>query len=338
MPVVSVLLPCYNAAETLAEALDSLISQTLSDFELVTVNDGSTDATPQILEQYAVRDDRFQIITTPHGGIVQALNNGLEACRAPYIARMDSDDLAHPQRLARQVTYLKKNPDIGVVSCRVDAFPAEHVRQGFQVYINWLNGLLSDADIRREIFIESPLPHPSVTLRRETLLDAGGYQDHGWAEDYDLWLRLYLSGVRFTKLPEVLLLWREDPTRLTRTDNRYSLENFLRAKAHYLSIGPLAGRDAVFIWGAGMTGRRISKHLVREGVPLVAFIDVNPAKIGRTKRGLPILSPGELPTQLDRYSNPALLSAVGTRRARPLIRQHLTNLGLQEGSAWWCVA
>jgi hypothetical protein len=251
---------------------------------------------------------------------------------------MDSDDRCHPERLTRQVAYLKAHPEIDLVSCRVVGFPKEQVREGFQIYLDWLNSLLTDEDIRREIFVESPLPHPSVTFRREAVLQAGGYQDHGWAEDYDLWLRLYLRGTRFAKLPQVLLEWRESPERLTRSDSRYSLENFLRAKAHYLVRGPLVGHDAVIMWGAGMTGRRLSKHLVRLNAPLVCYIDVDERKIGGTLRGLPVLSPDELPTCWSRWDNPVLLSAVGARGARKLIREQLTNLGLREGKDWWGVA
>src|SRR3990172_3586333 len=117
----------------------------------------------------------------------------------------------------------------------------------FRLYLDWLNSLVSDADIRREIFVESPLAHPSVVFLRRWVEQVGGYQDHGWPEDYDLWLRLYLAGANFAKVPEVLLYWRESPERLTRRDGRYALENFLRAKAHYLKRGPLAGGEAVII-------------------------------------------------------------------------------------------
>lgn len=338
MPEVSILLPCYNAAATLYQSLDSLLSQTLQDFEIIAVDDGSTDNTLDILQHRASLDNRICIIQTPHRGIVNALNTGLAACRAPYVARMDSDDRAHPTRLEKQVSLLEDNPQVGVVSCLVSAFPKERVREGFLVYLDWLNGLIEDQDIRREIFIESPLPHPSVTFRRELVVGAGGYQDNGWAEDYDLWLRLYLAGAHFAKVPELLMDWREDPSRLTRTDSTYSLENFLRAKAHYLALGPLAGCDSVIIWGAGMTGRRISKHLQRLGVRLTAFIDVDQKKIGRTKRGLPIMSPQDIPLLWNQADQPALLSAVAARKARPLIRQYLDDLKLKEGFDWWFVA
>lgn len=338
MPIVSVLMPCYNASATLPEALESLRRQTLADFEIIAVDDGSDDATLEILQSYAVADSRLRILACEHSGIIAALNVGLAECSAPYIARMDADDRAHAQRLERQAAFLDANPEIEVVSCRVSGFPAGQVRQGFAVYLDWLNALLTDEDIRREIFIESPLPHPSLTFRREALLRVGGYQDRGWAEDYDLLLRLYLDGARFAKLDECLLEWREHPQRLTRVDSRYSLENFLRAKAYYLTRGPLARREAVIVWGAGMVGRRLGKHLLRQGAPLTAYIDIDPRKIGRTRRGLPILPPEALPELWQRSSAPVVLAAVGARGARRLIRQRLTTLGLREGLDWWSVA
>lgn len=338
MPGISVLLPCYNAAATLPEALKSLGSQTLADFEIVAVDDGSSDVTPDILREWARGDPRLRILRQAHGGIIAALNAGLGTCEAPLVARMDADDRAHPGRLERQVAFLEAHPEIDVVSCRVAGFPAGQVRQGFAIYIDWLNGLLTDEDIRREMFVESPLPHPSVVFRRQAVLEVGGYQEHGWAEDYDLWLRLYLAGAHFAKLPEVLLEWREHPERLTRLDSRYSLENFLRLKAFYLRRGPLADREAVFVWGAGMVGRRLGKHLARQGAPLKGFIDIDPRKVGRRRRGLPILAPEELPDWWGRYRRPALLAAVGARGARALIRARLEGFGLREGLDWWGAA
>jgi glycosyltransferase involved in cell wall biosynthesis len=338
MPLISVLLPCYNAAATLGEALESLSRQTLTEFEVIAVDDGSNDATLDILDSWADQDRRIRILSQPHQGIVCALNNGLAACQAHYIARMDADDRAHPARLERQLAYLEEHPEASLVGSQVQGFPLEALRGGFASYLEWQNSLLTDAEIRREMFVESPLAHPSVTFRREWVEKAGAYQDRGWAEDYDLWLRLYLAGALFAKLPEALLDWRDHPGRLTRLDPRYSLENFLRAKAFYLSRGPLQRRDAVILWGAGMIGRRLSKHLAHQGAPLVAFVDVDPKKIGRTRRGLPILPPEALPELWQRFTNPALLAAVGARGARQLIRARLSLFGLLEGQDWWGVA
>jgi glycosyltransferase involved in cell wall biosynthesis len=338
MPIVSVLMPCYNAAGTLVEALESLARQTIEDYEVIAVDDGSSDGTTRILQEWAAADNRIRPILKPHGGIVLALNAGLNACRAQYIARLDADDLAHPQRLALQLAFMDEHPETAVVGCLVRGYPPEGVRQGILIYLEWQNSLLSDDDIRREMFVESPIAHPSALIRQEWLRKVGGYQEHGWPEDYDLWLRLYLAGARFAKVPEYLLDWREHPLRLTRQDSRYSLENFLRVKAHYLARGPLLGRDAVLLWGAGMVGRRLSKHLLRQGAPLVAFIDVDPAKIGRTRRGVPILAPQDLPFWWSRYNDPVVLAAVGAHGARRLIRTQLTDFGLVEARDWWGVA
>jgi glycosyltransferase involved in cell wall biosynthesis len=338
MPAVSILMPCYNAVKTLDEALHSIASQTLSDYEVIAVDDGSTDGSLQLLNDWAVRDARMHIIARPHGGIIPSLNAGLAACQAGYVARMDADDRSHPERLAQQVAYLDDHPEVTVVSCLVSGFPQPQVREGFRIYIEWLNSLISNEEMRREIFVESPLAHPSVVFRKEQIMQVGGYQEHVWAEDYDLWLRLYLTAAQFAKVPRVLFEWREIPGRLTRADSRYALENFLRAKAYYLSHGPLVGRDGVILWGAGMMGRRLSKHLIRQGCPLVAFIDIDPHKIGNTRRGLPILPPQDLPMWWGRYQDPVLLVAVGARGARSILRKRLENLGLREARDWWFVA
>jgi glycosyltransferase involved in cell wall biosynthesis len=334
IPSVSVLLPCYNAASTLAECLASLEAQTLTDYEVVAVDDGSSDSTLDILRDWQRRDPRCRLLAKPHAGIISSLNAGLAECRASLVARLDADDRCHPERLRLQAQYLLEHPELALVSCLVEGFPAEQVREGFRIYIDWQNSLLTDADIRRELFIESPFAHPSVMFRKAWIDTVGGYQEHGWPEDYDLWLRLYLTGAYFGKVPQVLLEWREAPERLTRTDSRYSLENFLRLKAWALKNGPLQGREAVFIWGAGMMGRRLGKQLQLQKAPLTAYIDVDPEKIGHTRRGLPILAPEALVEWWRKVPDPILLAAVGARGARPLIRARLEAFGLTEGEDW----
>jgi len=338
MARVSVILPCYNAAATLDEALQSLAAQTLTDLEIVALDDGSTDNTPDILSAWAQRLPRLRVIRQEHGGVIAAANTALAHASAPYIARMDADDRSRPERMAKQAAYLEANPSVGVVGSLVAGFPETELREGFRIYIDWLNSLVSHEGILREMFVESPIVNPSAMFRKALVLNAGGYQDRGWPEDYDLWLRLSLKGIKFAKVPEVLLEWRDHPARLTRADSRYSLENFIRAKTHYMVRGPLVGRDAVLVWGAGMMGKRVSKHLLRAGVPVVVFVDVDPAKIGRTRRGLPIVPVDDLMEWWDRYDNAVVLAAVGARGARGLIRAQLSEQGLVEGRDWWGVA
>lgn len=331
-------MPCRNAASTLDEAIQSILNQTWGDIELVAVNDGSTDATRVALESWARRDRRVRVIDGPAEGLVAALNAGLEAARAPVVARMDADDRSHAERLEAQMALLQSRPEVAVVGCLVEGFPDSEIGPGMRLYMDWVNSLVSPEDIARELFVESPLVHPSVMMRRAWVEAAGGYQDHGWPEDYDLWLRMAARGAKFAKVPRALHYWREHAQRLTHIDGHYAIDAFLRAKAHYLCQGPLRGRDAVIVWGAGIVGKRLSRHLLHEGAPLVAFVDVDRGKIGRQRRGLPILAPAEVMARWRGYSRPALLAAVGARGARPLVREQVCSLGLVEGVDWWAAA
>ncbi len=336
VPAVSVLLPVRDAQPYLKDCIASLDRQTLSDFEVVAVDDGSVDGSEEILDAWAGRDPRVRVHHLPPSGLVAALNAGLEDCRAPLVARMDADDISHPRRLELQAKVLDVQPEIGVVSCLVRHFRWHRVGEGFRIYEAWLNSLTTPGEIARERFVESPVAHPSAMVRRVLLEGVGGYRDFGGPEDYDLWLRLLERGVEIAKIERFLYFWREHGDRLTRVDGRYSVENFLRCKARYLLSGPLAGARRVVVWGAGQTGRRLSKHLLRGGAPLECFVDIDPEKIGRTLRGLPIIGVGDLPALLG--EDTVVLAAVASRGARELIRAQLDAMGLVEGQGYWCVA
>lgn len=337
-PKVSILLPVYNAEPFLHGCLDSLARQTFHAYEIVAIDDGSTDDSVSVLRQRSSKDDRLRVVSQDHHGLIPTLNRGLELCRGEIVARMDADDIAHPDRLKLQIQMLEEPGGPDVVSSLVAHFPRQSLAEGFQIYEQWLNSLVRHESIMRERFIESPLPHPSVMLRQQELSEIGGYREEGWPEDYDLWLRLAAAGKVFGKVPKVLYLWRHHRDRLTMTDSRYSVERFLTCKAHHLARGPLAEVDQVIVWGAGQTGRRLSKHLIRNSVPLAAFVDIDARKIGRTMRGLPIESTTHLPRLLAAESNTVVLAAVSSRGARALIRERLVDLGLREGDQFWCVA
>ena len=337
-PRISVVLPIHNAEAFLPDCLHSLKRQTLGDFEVIAVDDGSTDATPSILDSFAKLDSRVRIHQIGHRGLISALNDGIERSEGEFIARIDADDLAHPRRFELQLEAFSKNPDIDVVSSQVSHFPRPAVGAGFRIYEEWLNSLIDHEAILRERFIESPIPHPSVMIRRRVIEDVGGYRDMEWPEDYDLWLRLAQCGSRFAKVPRVLCLWRQHDSRLTRIDGRYSVEKFLTCKAYHLREGPLRASRRVIVWGAGQTGRRLSKHLKRFGCHLAAFIDIDPKKIGSTLRGLPIHPPEALTQMMSPSSDDVVLAAVSSRGARALIRERLDKSSLRETMDYWCVA
>ena len=337
-PTISVLLPIFNGEKFLDECLASLLEQSFEDFEIVAVDDGSSDGSAEILKVWCSRDSRIRILTRPHSGLVEALNAGLSACRGELIARMDADDKVHPRRLELQAQAFEDSPDLDVVASLVTHFPDETLREGLRIYEGWLNSLVTHDQILRERFIESPIPHPAAMVRRSVLEEARGYREVGFPEDYDLWLRLAAAGKRFGKVPEELYFWRHHEARLTFTDPRYAVERFLACKAHHLTYGPLKGVDRVIVWGAGQTGRRLSKHLIREGASVTTFIDIDTAKIGGTLRNRPVHSPEDLPQLLEETTSRVLVAAVSSRGARALIRQRLESLDLLETVDFWCAA
>jgi glycosyltransferase involved in cell wall biosynthesis len=317
-------MPVRDGGEHLRTAVDSILGQTLDDIELVLVDDGSRDDAIAHLD--AIDDDRLQRFANPGQGIVSALNYAAFMARGDYIARMDADDVAFPERLERQVELLEREPGVGIVGAEVEIFAEDGVGEGYRRYEQWVNGLRSPADIAREIFVESPIPHPTAMLSSRLFRALGGYREVAWAEDYDLWLRAHLQGVGMAKPDGVLLQWRDREGRLSRADSRYTVERFLDAKAHYLARSRLRNRAAV-IWGAAPTGARLHDALAREGVTTSAFIDIDPKKIGGRKRGCPVL-PAEAAAEVA----PALIiGAVGSRGARASIRTELDGHGMVEG-------
>ena len=209
-PALSVILPVYNAAPYLQVALDSLTAQTFPDFELIAVDDGSTDASLQILRRHAVRDPRLRIHTRANTGIVGALNDGLDAARAPFVARMDADDEAAPARFARQLARFHAEPGLVALGSAV-TFMDTAGRS-----VQSCPRPLAHAEIERALLTGDggALIHPAVMFRTDAVQAAGGYRifqrDAQYFEDLDLYLRLARLGT-LANLPEALLRYRVHP-------------------------------------------------------------------------------------------------------------------------------
>ncbi len=331
-PRVSVLLPCRDAAATLGEALSSLRAQTYRDFEVVAVDDGSVDETPHLLREWASRDDRIRITSTKPSGIVAALRTSAESARGKLLARMDADDVALPERLERQVALLDGQAALAACGTGVRYIPDHLVRDGARRYEQWINGVVEPREIERDLFVECPIPHPTLMVRGDALERVGGYRDMGWPEDYDFVLRLWEAGLRMGKVADVLLEWRERPDRLSRTDPRYSEDAFRRCKVHYLSAR-IAGRPVV-VWGAGPVGKAFARALQEEGHEVAAFVELDPRKIGQEIHGAPVIAP----SAIGEYRSAYVLAAVGSADARAEIRAALSEAGFNEPEQCCAVA
>ena len=327
-PRVSLLLPAFNALATLPRAVASIREQTFTDWELLVVDDGSTDGTAEWLRVQTAQEPRLKVVNQPHGGIVAALNRGLAEARGKFIARMDADDESLPDRLAEQVKLLDAQPAVGVVGSLVE-FAGDHmVSQGYALHVDWLNSVVSPEQISLNRFVESPFAHPSVMLRRELVARHGSYRDGNFPEDYELWLRWLEAGVRMAKVPRVLLRWHDLPARLSRADPRYDEESFYRLKAEYLARWLRAnialGREFL-VWGAGRATRKRVKLLEAHGITVNAYVDLDPNKHGRSRAGHLVLAPEQI------HDGAFHLGYVAKRGAREFCRNFLEQRGCVEG-------
>jgi glycosyltransferase involved in cell wall biosynthesis len=333
MPAVSVLIPAFDAQATLAPALRSVQRQSEADFECWVVDDGSSDDTARIARDFAQQDARFRVLARPHAGIVPALNAGLAQCRGELVARMDADDLMQRRRLEKQRAALLNHPHWAGVGCPVRLFPRRHLTEGLRSYERWLGSIRSADDVAREAFIECPLAHPSLMLRRR-VLERHPYHDVPWPEDYDLLLRLLESGESLGSVPERLLHWRDGGGRLSRSSARYSIAAFTRCKAEYLARGFLAPSERYLLWGYGDTGKALAAALAERGKHPSAIVELHPGRLGQLIRGVRVIAPAQLPGV---PRQPLLVSVAGLG-PRTEIRAALSQMGFEERRDFLCCA
>jgi glycosyltransferase involved in cell wall biosynthesis len=325
-PPLTVLLPVRDGAAFLEEALASLERQSYTDFQVMAVDDGSGDGTGDILREVARRDGRFRVLTQEPKGIVAALELARSKAHSPYLARMDADDVALPERFQRQMDLVATDRRIVACGTWVTYFPRERVRDGARRYQEWINGLTTHEAMERDLFVECPLPHPTLILRADAVEVAGGYRELGWAEDYDLVLRLWEGGGRLAKVPETLLRWREGEGRLSRTHGAYSEGSFRRCKVHFLLRSHLCWGRGLVVWGAGPVGKAFARELLRQGGTLRAFVDLDPKKVGQTVHGVSVIPPEDV----ERFRGSFCVAAVGQEGARHEIRAALERAGWEE--------
>lgn len=334
MPCISVLVPVHNAQSTLDQALGSIAAQSYPEWEMLVVDDGSTDDSLRLLRAWERRDRRIRLISLPaRQGIVEALNHALSEARGEFVARMDADDVSLPRRFERQLEFMTSRA-VDAVGCRVRYFPDDLVQEGARRYEGWLNQLCGPVQHSLALFVECPLAHPTLMIRTEALRRLGGYVDRGWPEDYDLLLRLWAAGGRVDKVPEELLLWREGALRSSRTLEMYAPDAFRRCKAHYLRSTYLKDKPAL-IFGAGPIGKAMARCVAETGAEVCGFVDLDPRRIGQTIHGKRVF-PRQVGLAL--RGRAFGLAAVGRPGAREELAGVIRDAGWVEGEDFVSVA
>jgi glycosyltransferase involved in cell wall biosynthesis len=273
-PTVSVVMPAFNAAEFLDEAISSILEQTFRDFEFLIIDDGSTDSTASILAKYGKADSRLRVFRQSNEGMISALNRGCRLARGRYIARMDADDVSLPHRIERQVDYMEKNPRVGIVG----TWTTQIERDG-SVRGNWCPSPLPKF-LRWKHFFGGCVHHPSVLIRRDVLEKIDFYRpDAVHVEDLDLWLRASAI-TEFGNVPEVLLKYRVWDESVSQRRQLKSREIHMKLMASF--IGEFLGVDPPF---KAITGLKAQKCESLQQVLLAAklleslyrnFVERNP--------------------------------------------------------------
>lgn len=331
MPSVSVVLPVLDSEETIGEAVTSILEQDFGDFELIVVDDGSSDGTRDVLS--GISDSRFQWLPNPGvHGVAEAMQFGVGLSRTEWIARMDADDISHRGRLRKQMECAEQHPHCAAVKCRVRLI--DGLGDGMDRHVAWVNRIEDAQSVAAARFIESPVAHPSCMIRKSWLDRIGGYRRVEWAEDHDLWMRLLEAGGEVEAVPEVLLDWRDSPKRLTRADARYGEEARTAMRCHYLARLPAVRSGGVVIAGAGPIGKGIAQGLEKLGVTVRGFFEVHPRRIGQVIHGVSVKSSEEMAAC---WQDAVVLGAVGIPGGREKVRQLAMQCGRQDGVDFWSV-
>ena len=209
-PAISVVLPVYNAEAYVREAVESILAQSFTDFELILINDGSTDGSGAILRDLAAHDTRIVLVERPNNGFISALNEGIERARADLIARMDADDVAMPERFALQYARMIEEPELAVLGGSMRLMDKAGNIIGLTEYP------LTPKETARSVEDGCPVSNATVIMRRDAVLKTGGYRRAFlYCEDYDLWLRMSELGYAIANLPQPLLNCRKHDTNVS---------------------------------------------------------------------------------------------------------------------------
>jgi len=260
---ISILMPVRNAEDFLRECLDSIINQIWQNWELIAVDDHSTDSSSSILKEYARTDRRIKVLENDGEGIIPALQRAFRNSFGKFITRMDADDIMSPRKLELLRSVLQNRDDLAIGM--VKYISSEPLGGGYRNYESWLNELTRHSRNFQEMYKECTIPSPCWMIHRSTLDEIMAFDGLEYPEDYDLAFRFYESGLQLKPVTEQIHFWRDHRNRASRNDSNYADNRFLKLKIkRFLEID--RNRDKQFVlWGAGKKGKETAKLLQLSG-------------------------------------------------------------------------
>lgn len=319
---VSIIIPFKNTAHFLPECMDSILEQTYKNWEVLAVNDHSSDASLELLEQYADSDSRVKVFQNKGEGIIPALQTAYAQSSGDFVTRMDSDDIMKPNRLRHMVEALQKKGPGHVSVGQVKYFSNRGISNGYARYEKWLNALTATGKNYHEIYKECVIPSPCWMVHKIDFEACGAFEPHRYPEDYDLTFRFYEKGLKIIPNNQLLHLWRDYDSRTSRTHEHYAQNYFLDIKLHYFLKLDFDPKRPLVVWGAGFKGKSIAKGLQKKGVEFVWLCD-NPNKIGKKIYRKELVHFNVL----EQLNNPQSIVTVANVKAQREIRSFFEKMG-----------
>ncbi len=323
-PLVSILTPFKNVSDYLEDCLNSIIKQTYQNWELLIIDDHSTDNSYAIVEKYAKTDSRIKLFKNIDCGIISALQLAYSKSSGNYITRMDSDDIMTENKLNVMVNQLRIHGKKHVALGLVKYFSENGISDGYTKYETWINELTKSGTNYDEIYKECVIASPCWMLHRSDLDTCDAFNPNRYPEDYDLTFRFYEHGFKCIPNNTLLHHWRDYSTRTSRTHKHYAQNYFLDIKLHYFLKLDYDKTRPLTIWGAGFKGKNIVKNLVEKGIQFHWICD-NEKKIGKSIYGIK-LQPFE---DLQYIKNPQTIVTVANNEAQKEIISYFQKLNMQ---------
>ena len=282
-------MPVFNEEKFIDACINSIKKQSFQDWELIAIDDFSTDRSKQILIKHAASDPRIQCLSNTEKGIIPALALAFSKTKGTLITRMDADDIMPPLKLQSMIAHLTKKGHGHIVTAKVKYFSDAQLGNGFTKYQNWLNQLCEKNNHFEHIYKECVIPSACWMAHKSDLDKISAFTTSQYPEDYDLAFRFYKARYEIAPLHDFLHLWRDHPARASRNDPNYADQNFFPLKLLYFLELDYDPDKVLIVWGAGKKGKALARLLQEAKVPF-HWISNNPNKIARDIYGLKILN------------------------------------------------